>query len=300
MDRIDNGITTIESTARHGTIAAYAFGGLLFAVRSVSSSGSRELHIRSSRHVFACMLGGSRDEIARESWSGRPSAPSAVCRTDESLLVPRGVDFCAQYDGRSEYRALVCEVDDLALARILGEDAGPFDLRAHSGRSPIETCFAQRIEAFCLAPHAFPIAYGEALASLVLSDLYAAFAAEPASLRSTAGLGSSRFKRVLDFIEEHLERDIGLVELASLAGLSVTHFAHAFKAQQGVAPYRYIMRRRIERSKRLLRTRDETIAAVAAQSGFSSQSRFARMFAREVGTTPSAYRSATSEIRGAA
>jgi AraC family transcriptional regulator len=300
MECIDNGITTIESSARHGTVTAYSFGGLLFTIRSVSSSESRELRIRSSRHVFACMLGGRRDEIARESWSGRPSPPRAVCRTDESLLVPRGVDFCARYDGRSEYRALVCEVDDLALARVLGDDAGPFDLSAYSGRSPIETCFAQRIEAFCLAPHAFPVAYGEALASLVVSDLFAAFAAKPASLQSRAGLGSSRFKRVLDFIEEHLERDISLVELASVVGLSVTHFAHAFKAQQGLAPYRYIMRRRIERSKRLLRTTDETIAAIAARSGFSSQSCFSRMFARDVGTRPSAYRSGPSHIQGAA
>jgi AraC-like DNA-binding protein len=300
MDRIDNGITTIESSARHGTMAAYAFGGVLFAIRSVSSSGSRELRIRSSRHVFACMLGGSRDEIARESWGGRPSAPRPVCRTDESLLIPRGVDFYARYDGQSEYRALVCEMDDLALARILGVEAGPFELRAYSGRSPIETAFAQRVEAFCLAPNAFPIGYGEALAVLVVADLFAAFTAEPAVLRTAAGLGSSRFKRVLDFIEEHLERDIGLVELASLAGLSVTHFAHAFKAQQGLAPYRYIMRRRIERSKRLLRTTDETIAAIAARSGFSSQSCFSRMFARDVGAPPSAYRSAATEIPGAA
>jgi AraC-like DNA-binding protein len=210
------------------------------------------------------------------------------------------VEFYARYDGHSEYRALVCEVDDLALARIIGDDAGPFALRAHSGRSPIQTCFAQRIEAFCLAPHAFPITYGEALAALVVSDLFAAFAAEPVSLRTTAGFGSSRFKRVLDFIEEHLERDISLVELASVAGLSVTHFAHAFKAQQGLAPYRYIMRRRIERSKRLLRTTDETIASVAARSGFSSQSCFSRVFARDVGTPPSVYRSGTTEIPGAA
>jgi AraC-like DNA-binding protein len=268
MDRIDNGITSIESTARHGTVAAYAFGGLLFAVRSVSSSGSRELQIRSSRHVFACMLGGSRDEIARESWSGRASAPRRLCGSDESLLIPRGVNFRARYDGHCEYRALVCEMDDLALARILGDDAGSFQLRAHSGRSPIEICFAQRIEAFCLTPNAFPLAYGEALASLVVSDLFAALAVQPASLRSTAGRGSSRFKGVLDFIDEHLERDIGVVELASVAGLSVTHFAHAFKAEHGLAPYRYIVRRRIERSKRLLRTTDETIAAVAARYGF--------------------------------
>jgi AraC family transcriptional regulator len=237
------------------------------------------------------MVGGSRDEIARESWSGTPSAPRRVCRTDESLFVPRGADFCARYDGQSDYRVLTCEVDDSAFSRVLGDDAGPFDLREYSGRSPIEPGFTARIEAFCLAPDAFPIAYGEALASIVVSDLFAAFGGKPNPLPSIAGLGTSRFMRVLDFIEEHLERDIGVVELASVAGLSVTHFAHAFKDELGLAPYRYIVRRRIERSKRLLRTTDETIAAVAARSGFPSQSGFSRMFTRDVGAPPSAYRS---------
>jgi AraC family transcriptional regulator len=237
------------------------------------------------------MLSGSRDEIAFESWNGRPAAPRRLRRTDESLFVPKGTQFHARYEGDSDYRVLVCEIDDSAFVRVLGNHAAPFEFVPHSGRSPIETSFAQRIEAFCLAPDDFPIAYGDALTSVLVSDLVAALAAKPSTLVPIERAGSPRFERVLDYIEEHLERNIRLIELASLAGLSVAGFAHAFKAEHGLAPYRYILQRRIERSKRLLRTTDATIAAVAARLGFSSQSKFSSMFARDVGTPPSAYRS---------
>jgi AraC-like DNA-binding protein len=272
-------------------VAAYALGGLTCTIQRVSSSQSMALEVSSSRHVFVCVLSGSRDEIARESWNGRPSPPRRVCRADESLLVPRGTQFYARYEGGSDYRALVFEIDDSAIARVLGKRAGPFAFLPHSGRSPIEASFAQRVEAFCLAPDHFPTAYGDTLASLLVSDLVAALAATPSSLVPAERADAPRFEPVLDFIEKHFERNIRLVELASLAGLSVGRFAHAFRAEVGLAPYRYILQRRIERSKRLLRTTDASIAAVAARLGFSSQSKFSSMFARDVGASPSAYRS---------
>ena len=100
-----------------------------------------------------------------------------------------------------------------------------------------------------------------------------------------------RFKPVVDFIEASLENEIRLSELAALAGLSVPRFAHAFKAAYGIAPYRYLIERRIARAKQLLSSGDRTIATTAAHLGFSSQSHFGVYFARLVGTTPSAYRS---------
>lgn len=272
-------------------VADYVLGELTCTIESLGSSRRSALDVSSSRHVFVCMLSGSRDEIAFESWNGRPSPPRRVRRTDESLFVPKGTQFHARYEGDSDYRVLVCEIDDSAFARALGTRTGPFEFVPYSGRSPIETSFAHRIEAFCLAPDDFPIAYGDALTSVLVSDLAAASAAKPRKLVPIERAGSLRFERVLDYIEEHLERNIRLIELASLAGLSVARFAHAFKAEYGLAPYRYILQRRIERSKRLLRTTDATIATVAARLGFSSQSKFSSMFARDVGTPPSAYRS---------
>ncbi|HME81018.1 MAG TPA: AraC family transcriptional regulator [Candidatus Eremiobacteraceae bacterium] len=103
----------------------------------------------------------------------------------------------------------------------------------------------------------------------------------------------SRFDTVLDYVEQGLDRDICLTDLACLVGLSVTHFSHIFKSEYGMAPYQYITMRRIERAKELLAATSQTIASVAAQLGFSSQSHFSEIFARLVGVTPSTYRRAT-------
>lgn len=80
-------------------------------------------------------------------------------------------------------------------------------------------------------------------------------------------MGTSRFKPVLEFIEESLDRDVGLFELASLVGLSFTHFPHAFKAAYGVAPYRYILKRRVERAKQLLRATNDRSLQLRSTSG---------------------------------
>jgi AraC family transcriptional regulator len=99
-----------------------------------------------------------------------------------------------------------------------------------------------------------------------------------------------RFQPVLDFIESSLDRKLTVSDLASLVGLSAPRFAHAFKAEVGIAPYRYVLERRIARARELLPSRDHTIAAIALEVGFSSQSRFGQFFLRCFGTTPSAYR----------
>lgn len=96
---------------------------------------------------------------------------------------------------------------------------------------------------------------------------------------------------MIDYIESSLEQNLSLYDLASLIGLSVFHFARAFKSTYGVAPYQYILQRRIMRAKWLLRTTDDTVTAIALQVGFSSQSRFTQIFAQLAGSTPTAYRS---------
>jgi AraC family transcriptional regulator len=137
---------------------------------------------------------------------------------------------------------------------------------------------------------AFPLAYAESLVSMLALELLRAGASSPLPPPPPPTMTPARFKLVLDFIEEHLGSHIALQDLASLAALSVSHFAHAFKATYGVAPYRYIAHRRIERAKILLQTTTDTVAAIAAGVGFSSQSRFTHLFAKTTGSTPSAYR----------
>jgi AraC-like DNA-binding protein len=140
-----------------------------------------------------------------------------------------------------------------------------------------------------LAPDASPPSLVDAL-RVLKSELVRACATRPFPTPSDPAFAASRFTVVLEHIEDHLESGVGLVDLASMMGLSVSRFSHAFKTTFGVAPYRYILHRRIAKAKALLRNSDSTVAAIAARVGFSSQSRFSQMFAHRTGVTPSAYR----------
>lgn len=138
----------------------------------------------------------------------------------------------------------------------------------------------------------FPEAYAEALATILEAELRRIRGSAVAAEFPLAERTRRRFTIVTDFVEQHLEGKIAILELASLMALSVSRFAHAFKAEFGMSPYRYITMRRIERAKGLLQTTDHTIARIAQHVGFPSQAHFSRGFATIVGTTPSAYRSA--------
>jgi transcriptional regulator GlxA family with amidase domain len=195
--------------------------------------------------------------------------------------------------GYGSQRYMFCELEHPTFARVLGDQLGDFDLRPHLGPNPMAPGLVERLVSLCLAPGDFPLAYAESLASMLVVELFRGNGTKPIPAPLTANVGSARFMLVIDFVEEHLERDIGLIELASLVGLSVTHFSHAFKTTYGVSPYRYILQRRLKRARALLRTTDDTIAAIAARVGFSTQSRFSGAFANLTGSAPSEYRSAT-------
>jgi len=99
-------------------------------------------------------------------------------------------------------------------------------------------------------------------------------------------------RRVLDYIEAHLARDLTLAELAEVACLSPSHFSRAFKQAVGTGPHRYTVQRRVERAKALLRHTENTLAGIAAATGFADQSHFTAAFRREVGLTPGRFRAA--------
>jgi AraC family transcriptional regulator len=97
-------------------------------------------------------------------------------------------------------------------------------------------------------------------------------------------------KAVLGYIDEHLHAALSLRDLAAVAHLSPYYFARRFKESTGLSPHRYIIARRIERAKQLLRDEELTLAQVAARTGFWDQGHFSRHFKRLVGVTPRRFR----------
>ena len=78
--------------------------------------------------------------------------------------------------------------------------------------------------------------------------------------------------------------------LASVSGVSKAHFARSFKAAFGVPPHRYLLTRRIERAKALLRDTDAPIIEIAFQTGWNSLGTFGRVFRDVTGESPSEFR----------
>lgn len=105
----------------------------------------------------------------------------------------------------------------------------------------------------------------------------------------TGGLARPQLRRVLEFIASSLHDEIRLEQLAKIAGLSVFHFARAFRHSMGVTPHQYLLQRRIEAAKALLRAPGSSIDIVANATGFADASHFSRTFRKQVGITPKAW-----------
>lgn len=103
-------------------------------------------------------------------------------------------------------------------------------------------------------------------------------------------LPALRLKRVLEYVDAHLDENITLSELAQNLNLSVYYFATLFKKTTGLSPHQYILHRRVSRARQLLRNTDLSVLDVSLDLGFQHQNNFARAFRRVTGMTPTGFR----------
>jgi AraC-like DNA-binding protein len=106
----------------------------------------------------------------------------------------------------------------------------------------------------------------------------------------TGGLAPWQARRAKEILSANLDGSLSLADVASECGLSVSHFARAFRVTVGVAPHRWLLGRRLERARTLLAHEQMSLLDVALASGFADQSHFTRIFSREMGTSPGAWR----------
>jgi AraC family transcriptional regulator len=104
------------------------------------------------------------------------------------------------------------------------------------------------------------------------------------------GLPQHQLLQVLDYINDRLDQEIKLADLAALLRMSQFHFSHQFKQSIGIAPYQYLLQQRIERAKHLLKQTDQSIMEIAFSCGFNSHSHLSKQFRQFTGMTPKAYR----------
>ncbi len=135
--------------------------------------------------------------------------------------------------------------------------------------------------------------YAESMATALSAHLLQRYSVKRSILKDyTGGLPKHKLREAISYINDHLEQELRLAEIANIVQISPHYFATLFKQSTGFAPHQYITRCRIEKAKLLLTKQDLTIGEILEQVGFKSQSHFTRIFRHYTSTTPKAYRDA--------
>ena len=112
----------------------------------------------------------------------------------------------------------------------------------------------------------------------------------PLAEKAPRPMDRRRLARVLEVIEERLDLELTVAELAAVACMSVGHFTRSFRAATGQPPHAYIADRRIARAKAWLTERECPIEEIAYAAGFSTPASFSKAFRRATGRTPREFR----------
>jgi AraC-like DNA-binding protein len=100
----------------------------------------------------------------------------------------------------------------------------------------------------------------------------------------------AHLRRARDLMDREYASALDVGALARVALMSPAHFSRQFRAAYGETPYAYLMTRRIERAKALLRRDDQSVTEVCLEVGCTSLGSFSARFTELVGETPTAYR----------
>ena len=104
------------------------------------------------------------------------------------------------------------------------------------------------------------------------------------------GLARSTLRRCIEYIDAHIHRDLRLEDLARESGVSTSHLIRSFRESTGKTPYQFVLERRVERAKGMMRDHRLGLTEIALATGFANQHHLSRVFRKTAGLTPSQFR----------
>ncbi|HEY3179582.1 MAG TPA: AraC family transcriptional regulator [Casimicrobiaceae bacterium] len=215
-------------------------------------------------------------------------------RAGDVIITPAGPPKQWRHEDEAEFIAV--RMPPSFLQRIIDEERGAAKRRTElldnfqTRDAHIEQLVKRLLGESMTKAYATKI-YAEALATELGVHLLRNYCVTRGSVVEHAhGLPIYKLRRATEFIEENLREDLTLDRISEVLAMSPGHFAHAFKQTTGLAPHHYVVERRIDRAKGLLRKSDLPISEIAHRVGFRNQSHFSFAFRRATGVTPREFR----------
>jgi AraC family transcriptional regulator len=157
-------------------------------------------------------------------------------------------------------------------------------------RDPFILEVARILESQVESPNPASRLYAESLAAALAAHLLSKYSNVSRPQPGALTVGKSQLQRSLEFINDNLESDVSLAEIAGAANMSKFHFAKSFRKAMGISPHQYLIKQRMDRARKMLRAADVSIDEIAIRVGYGNKSHFCTQFRKTVGTTPHRYR----------
>jgi AraC family transcriptional regulator len=290
------GLSAFSGTA----LSAHTLGRWGTIGRMVEPEHQYRHELTHCRHVFVLWEAEAHPGAADFIVNGRRFIRQGKARGSVDFR-PAGSEFIANVHQSSQSQKLVLTLDEVALA------AASSAFTPFSGLVPIMT--ERNPFLMSLIRHIDQLAQSSELNSLhmealALTCLHEARnlgmkgASHPSPTAAKCGLSPLQVRRLTAYIDDHLGTDVHLIDLANLVGLSPYYFSRSFTMAFGVAPYHYVLKRRIERAKELMLQRHSNLLDIAITVGFAGSSQFSRAFRKITGATPSQWRGTALEAAG--
>lgn len=218
-----------------------------------------------------------------------------VSEPGSMLMAPIDCDMQLAYRGLEEFRSLTFSCSRNHLEQVAINAGLPFAadglLPSHDAASDLQALHLSRaIIEELHSEHGVPLLLESLTIALSAHILRRTAGSAIAARRSSPGLAPYILRRVCDYVTEHLQRPISLLDLATVAGLSTYHFCRMFKQSTGMPPHQYLAQARLGRAKQLLLQTTLPIADIGFDAGFGSSSQFSHFFKKWTRCTPQEYR----------
>jgi AraC family transcriptional regulator len=209
----------------------------------------------------------------------------------EMILCQRNIEEWVLW--QTSARMLILEIPDEAFQSVAEETGG-----GEPELYPTPRLDDKRIGALMTAIEAeqtegFPSGrvYRDAIAQALAAALFQAHGMLRRPMRPhRGGLAPRQLRTVIDYVQEYLDRDISLAQMAKAADLSPAYFSQMFRQSTGVAPHQFLLRARVDRAKELLQKPGSRVLDVAVSCGFRTQQHFSRVFRTLCKASPTEYR----------
>ncbi len=232
------------------------------------------------------------DEPPITYWTERGVERSARLLNGQVAVVSSQELIAARQIGASKIHT-IC-IPETTMGRVCAELTGgkPVELIPHPNLDDDELrhlilAMAADLAAGCPTGRIF----GESMANTIAAYSAQKYAAVSCRFREFRyGLSRHSLRKVLDYIESNLDRDLGVAEIAQVALISPYYFGKLFKRSTGQTLHQYVLDQRIRNAQRYLAFTNMALAQIAALVGLANQSHFTTAFKKKMSVTPGVYR----------